>query len=67
MKRKQMNKYQDKIDALDAESYAVTQNDSTERPFNNEFDEHFEEGIYLDKVSGKILFTSLEKYNSGCG
>lgn len=45
----------------------VTQENGTEPPFNNEFDEHFEEGIYVDIVSGEPLFSSLDKYNSGCG
>lgn len=48
-------------------SYYVTQENGTEPPFDNEFDNHFEEGIYIDIVSGIPLFTSKEKYNSGCG
>lgn len=47
--------------------YAVTQENATERPFTNEYDEHFEEGIYVDVVSGKPLFSSKDKFNSGCG
>ena len=48
-------------------SYHVTQENGTEPPFQNEFDQHFEPGLYVDIVSGEPLFTSLEKYNSGCG
>jgi len=48
-------------------SYYVTQENGTEPPFDNEFDNFFEEGLYVDIVSGKPLFTSLDKYNSGCG
>ena len=48
-------------------SYYVTQENGTEPPFQNEFDHHFEPGIYVDIVNGKPLFTSLDKYNSGCG
>jgi peptide-methionine (R)-S-oxide reductase len=48
-------------------SYFVTQENGTEAPFSNEFDDFFEPGIYVDVVSGKPLFTSLDKYNSGCG
>lgn len=47
--------------------YYVTQQNGTEPPFRNEFDEHFEEGLYVDIVSGKPLFSSKDKYNSGCG
>lgn len=48
-------------------SYHVTQENGTEPPFDNEFDDHFEAGLYVDIVSGEPLFTSKEKYNSGCG
>ncbi|MCL1948553.1 MAG: peptide-methionine (R)-S-oxide reductase MsrB [Turicibacter sp.] len=48
-------------------SYYVTQENGTEAPYTNEFDEHFEEGLYVDIVSGDPLFTSKDKYNSGCG
>ncbi|MFC5603400.1 peptide-methionine (R)-S-oxide reductase MsrB [Sporosarcina koreensis] len=47
--------------------YYVTQENGTEPPFNNEFDSHFEEGIYVDIVSGKPLFSSKDKYDAGCG
>ncbi|HEU4748497.1 MAG TPA: peptide-methionine (R)-S-oxide reductase MsrB, partial [Gemmatimonadaceae bacterium] len=47
--------------------YAVTQNDATERPFNNAYWENHEPGIYVDVVSGEPLFSSLDKYDSGTG
>lgn len=47
--------------------YEVTQNNATEPPFRNEFFDHKEEGIYVDIVSGEPLFSSLDKYDSGCG
>jgi len=47
--------------------FYVTQQNGTEPPYRNEFDEHFEKGIYVDIVSGKPLFSSANKYNSGCG
>ena len=47
--------------------YYVTQENGTEPPFNNEYDKNFEEGIYVDIVSKKPLFSSKDKYNSGCG
>lgn len=47
--------------------YKVTQENGTEPPYQNEFDKHFEEGIYIDIVSKRPLFASSNKYNSGCG
>ena len=47
--------------------YQVTQLEGTERPFTNKYDEHFEEGIYVCIISGEALFSSKDKYNSGCG
>lgn len=47
--------------------YRVTQQDATERAFTGEYDKHYEPGIYLDVVSGVPLFSSLDKYDSGCG
>ncbi|MDR1710347.1 MAG: peptide-methionine (R)-S-oxide reductase MsrB [Propionibacteriaceae bacterium] len=47
--------------------YAVTQESATEPPFSGEYDKHFEPGIYVDVVSGQPLFTSADKYDSGCG
>lgn len=47
--------------------YYVTQENGTEPPFNNEFDNHYEDGIYVDIVSGKPLFSSKDKYDAGCG
>lgn len=47
--------------------YEVTQHDATEPPFKNEFWDHKEDGIYVDIVSGEALFSSLEKFDSGCG
>lgn len=48
-------------------AYEVTQNSATERAFTGEYDEFFEQGIYVDIVSGEPLFSSADKYNSGCG
>jgi methionine-R-sulfoxide reductase len=47
--------------------YQVTQQDATEPPFRNEFWDHKEEGIYVDIVTGEPLFSSLDKFDSGCG
>ncbi|MCI7029691.1 peptide-methionine (R)-S-oxide reductase MsrB, partial [Clostridium sp.] len=45
----------------------VTQENGTEPPFNNDYFNKFEEGIYVDIVSGKPLFSSKDKFDSGCG
>ncbi|CEK36160.1 MAG: peptide-methionine (R)-S-oxide reductase MsrB [Paraclostridium sordellii] len=47
--------------------FEVTQNDKTEPPFKNEYWDNKEEGIYVDIVSGDVLFTSRDKFDSGCG
>ncbi|VEU75359.1 Peptide methionine sulfoxide reductase [Mycoplasmopsis maculosa] len=47
--------------------YKVTQEGYTERPFTNEYNNHFEKGVYVDIVDNKPLFLSKDKYNSGCG
>ena len=47
--------------------YEVTQNSGTEPPFNNEYWDKEEEGIYVDIISGKPLFSSQDKYDAGCG
>ncbi|MEI7028297.1 peptide-methionine (R)-S-oxide reductase MsrB [Paenibacillus sp. y28] len=47
--------------------YEVTQNSATEPPFRNEFWDHHDEGLYVDIVSGEPLFSSLDKFDSGCG
>ena len=52
---------------LTDEQYYVTQQNGTERPFSHEYDHQFEPGIYVDIVSGEPLFSSSDKYDSGCG
>lgn len=47
--------------------YNVTQNNGTEPPFKNEYWNENREGIYVDIVSGKPLFTSRDKFDSSCG
>lgn len=47
--------------------FEVTQNNATEPPFQNEYWDQFGEGIYVDIVSGKPLFSSKDKYDAGCG
>ncbi|MBW9157340.1 peptide-methionine (R)-S-oxide reductase MsrB [Clostridium tagluense] len=47
--------------------FEVSQENSTERSFDNEYWNNSEEGIYVDINSGEPLFTSLDKFDSGCG
>lgn len=48
-------------------SYRVTQENATEMPFTSPYDDFYEDGIYVDIVSGEVLFSSLDKYDAGCG
>jgi methionine-R-sulfoxide reductase len=52
---------------LDPLQYQVTQCSLTEPPFQNEYWNNHEAGLYVDVVSGEPLFTSLEKFDSGTG
>ena len=47
--------------------FKVTQEDGTEPPFNNEYWNNHEPGIYVDVVSGEPLFSSTDKFDSGTG
>ena len=55
------------LDKLDDMSKYVTQHDGTEPPFQNQYWNHKEEGIYVDIVTGEPLFSSTDKYDSGTG
>jgi peptide methionine sulfoxide reductase msrA/msrB len=52
---------------LTPEQFAVTQKSATEPPFANKYWDNHEQGIYVDIVSGQPLFSSLNKFDSGCG
>lgn len=52
---------------LTAEQYAVTQEDATERPFENSYWDEQRPGLYVDIVSGEPLFSSADKFDSSCG
>ncbi len=47
--------------------YQVTQQEGTERPFQNEYWDEKSEGLYVDVVSGEVLFSSADKFDSGTG
>jgi len=52
---------------LTPEQFAVTQKAATEPAFHNEYWDNHKPGIYVDVVSGQPLFSSLDKFDSGCG
>ena len=52
---------------LTPEQFAVTQKAATEPAFHNAYWDNHEPGIYVDVVSGEPLFSSLDKFDSGCG
>lgn len=64
-----MNQEQKKeaLTKLTPTQYAVTQEAATERPFTGKYDRFDQPGIYVDVVSGEPLFSSLDKYDAGCG
>jgi methionine-R-sulfoxide reductase len=57
----------EKLKSLSAIQYKVTQEEGTEPPFENEYNNNKEQGIYVDIVSGEALFLSSDKYDSGTG
>lgn len=64
MKNIDKDRLKDKLSDI---SYRVTQENATEMPFTSPYDDFYEEGIYVDIVSGEVLFSSLDKYDAGCG
>ena len=52
---------------LTHEQYYVTQTCGTEAPFQNEYWDNKESGIYVDILTGKPLFASIDKFDSGTG
>lgn len=52
---------------LTKEQCDITQNEGTERPFENAYWDNHEAGIYVDVVTGEPLFSSQDKYDSGTG
>jgi len=52
---------------LSSMQYQVSQHEGTEPPFQNEYWNNKQAGIYVDVASGEPLFSSLDKYDSGTG
>ncbi len=55
------------IKKLDPMEYKVTQEAATERPFQNKYNDFWEEGIYVDVVTGEPLFSSTDKFDAHHG
>ena len=55
------------FDHLSREEYKITQLAMTEAPYSGKYDDFFEDGVYVDAVDGEILFSSEDKFDSGCG
>ncbi len=57
----------EEFDHLTKEEYEITQLAMTEPAFSGKYDNFFEEGVYVDVVNGEVLFSSEDKFDSGCG
>ena len=64
---KTYHKNPEAVSRLTHEQYQVTQEDGTERPFDNEYWDNDEPGLYVDVVSGEPLFASVDKFDSSSG
>jgi methionine-R-sulfoxide reductase len=64
MKNKDLSQLKKELTSI---QFEVTQNSATEPPFRNDYWNETRPGIYVDVVSGKPLFTSLDKFDAGCG
>ena len=57
----------EEFDHLTKEEFEITQLSLTEPPFSGKYDDFFEDGVYVDVVNGEVLFSSDDKFDSGCG
>ena len=64
-----MSKYDEKElrEKLTPMQYKVTQEKATEMPFTGEYLDNEKKGVYVDLINGEVLFSSLDKFDSGCG
>jgi peptide methionine sulfoxide reductase msrA/msrB len=54
-------------ESLSDRQFEVTQHSATEPPFQNEYFDYIQSGIYVDITTGEPLFSSSDKFESGCG
>lgn len=52
---------------LTPNAYAITQENKTEQPFENEYWDNYQKGIYVDITTGEPIFSSADKFDFGCG
>ena len=57
----------EEFDHLTREEYEITQLSMTEPAYSGKYDDFFEDGVYVDVVDGEVLFSSDDKFDSGCG
>ena len=57
----------EEFDHLTKEEFDITQLAMTEAPYSGKYDDFFEDGVYVDVVDGEVLFSSEDKFDSGCG
>lgn len=62
--KKSINELKENLNEM---QFNVTQNSQTEPPYQNEYFNTFEQGIYVDITTGEPLFLSGDKFESGCG
>jgi peptide-methionine (R)-S-oxide reductase len=67
MTEKKYTKTPEALKSLTKDQYHVTQEEGTEPPFQNEYWNNHQDGIYVDVVSGEPLFSSTDKFDSGTG
>lgn len=65
--RRKAERAEDLRERIGELSFEVTQHAATERAFTGAYDDFFERGVYVDVVSGEVLFSSDDKYDAGCG
>ena len=57
----------EELSHLSKEEYEITQLAMTEPPYTGKYDDFFEDGVYVDVINGEVLFSSEDKFDSGCG
>ncbi len=67
MPEQKYKKTKEAVDKLSETEFLVTQENATERPFHNKYNDFWEEGIYVDVVSGAPLFSSTDKFDAHHG